>query len=289
MTPKPTKTLHISPTPVPTFQLLITSTNSMSTPQTYSTIQTLAAKYSSPYPGLLSCNYGKTIQNGEWIFFEKGLHVVRLDGRKIWDLNLFFDTYGKQYKSQYSSIEIAHWSKDGKYLYFSPCYTLESIFPTVLLYRLDLENGEVTNTHFDYESSFSLDDRYIVYADGDFIRINEIQSGIEFFVDMSWCECDDFGWFAWSPDSQFIAFSTVKYDPRIGYSSGIYNNYKIYLITLKDLSVKELIDKQGYFREYFTEAWLTSNLIKLWNYEDYAVYNIEEGRLYLLSFVTPTP
>lgn len=282
--PSQTKTPHISPTPIPTIEVVITPTNPIFASQSEATLQALANKYNTRHPSFY-CNYNGVSINGNWLFIEDQLRVINPIKKIEWNLTPFVEANGKQ---RGVSIEAIHWSKNERYLYFATCSMTDTGIVSELLYKIDLKTGEISNTNFDYVSAFSPSDDYIVYKHEKTIRIHELQSNTESSVDMNSYDFDKTGWFVWSPDQKQIAFTTQKIDER-NYS--YLDKYYVYVINLEDLSIHPLIESHTVFQGYHTVSWTEPYLITLESFdrEKTAVYNLEDNKLYLLSFVTPTP
>lgn len=291
-TPSLTKTPHISPTPIPTIEVVITPTNPIFSSQEVTTLQALANQYNTrrydfycTSKNLPVTSKGVSI-NGDWLFIEEKLRVINPIKKIEWDLTPFLDeTYGIH---KGISIRVVHWSKNERYLYFATCNTADTGITSDLLYKLDLKTGEISNTNFDYDSVFSPDDQYIVYKHEKSIRIHEFQSGAEFYVDMSSYDFDNIGWFVWSSDQKQIAFTTQKIDER---NYGYLDKYYVYILNLEDLSIHPLIESHTVFQGYYTISWTEPNLITLERFDlaKTAVYDLKNKKLYLLSYITPTP
>lgn len=155
--------------------------------------------------------------NGEWaVFFTgDGIQIVNVDGSKEWGV-----TFSELSSTQGAGIvSVAHWSKDGKYLYVFPRqdgadggYEWFWGWQGTKLIRLDLEMGTWIDTNMGYAFSFSPDDQYLAYRSDEGIHIHDLDTAQEKIVPVRYAE---FGRFTWSPDSQNILFVATLYETDI--------------------------------------------------------------------------
>lgn len=155
--------------------------------------------------------------NGLWaVFFTgDGIQIVSVDGSIEWGV-----TFSELSSTQGAGIvSVAHWSKDGKYLYVFPRqdgadggYEWFWGWQGTKLIRLDLELGTWTDTNMGYAFSFSPDDQYLAYRSDEGIHIHELDTAQEKVIPVRYAE---FGRFTWSPDSQNILFVATLYETDI--------------------------------------------------------------------------
>jgi hypothetical protein len=224
--------------------------------------------------------------NGQWVVVYCSLdtvEIVRVDETKKWEISS--DTLINPYTEYFVGVD--HWSNDGVYVYldFDPHTDgyWEPFHQGIVLYRLDLETGQISETlplgksdWIFYSYAFSPNDRRLAYIVTDqspvILNIRDMQTGDEqsFEFDLKY---NTGGGFVWSPDSQKLAFSVTQFDTNtyeyIATSIILWDKDTSKITELikdhpSEMSVIEWVDKTKIILKAVT---LESGEIKTQNYE----------------------
>lgn len=207
--------------------------------------------------------------NGQWaVYFSTnktgGLSIVNVSTKVQWDI-YFNDITGFSGPDLY--VYIAHWSKDGRYLYVTPSQVGEGGFADFWrdwekLIRINLDNGTWVDTKMGSAFSFSPNERFIAYRLGQELAVFEFQSGElrSFSVPV---EYKSFGSFVWSPDSKKIMFigsinDLNEEDPP--------NGFTLFLLNVEDMTAKTVLEKDK--RYLYPVEWRTNNIVLLESFFD---------------------
>jgi hypothetical protein len=177
-----------------------------------------------------NCTYGsaqaiRLSPNGAWaeaICGNDSIIVIRTNRTKEWSLSS--DTLIGLDREDF--VHVSHWSNDGAYAYINVNPHTdgywESFHQGMVLYRLNLESGEISEVlprgkseRIYYSFSFSPNDRRLAYIKTDqspvILHIRDIQIGTEQSYEFD-PKYNTGGRFVWSPDSEKVVFSIRQFD-----------------------------------------------------------------------------
>ena len=205
--------------------------------------------------------------NGEWaVFFSAqdsgGLKIASVDGLKVWEVYFSELMEVECPPCGDASVDVEHWSLDGKYLYISPNVHGDGgnywfWRQSQRLFRLNLENGTWIDTEKGASYSFSPNDQYIVYSGETGVHVYEFGSGDEQLFKLP-PEVSLFGKYTWAPDNKRIVFvaSTFEDDK---------NHFTSYIIDLENNSLEIILDNEQLL---YPKSWDGTNRIPMADYED---------------------
>ncbi len=234
------------------------------------------------YSLCLAPQYGLS-PNGIWaVYFgvkeTGGLRIVNVNTKVMWEI-YFTDIKGFSGPDLY--VNIALWSKDGKYLYVMPSQVGEGGFAYFWrdwekLIRMDLDNGTWVDTKMGSAFSFSPNEKFIAYRLGQELVIYEIQSGESrrFLVPR---EYKAFGHFVWSTDSKKIMFIGSINDLDQEEKP---NGFTLFLLNVEDMTVRTILEKDK--RYLYPLEWKTDNIVLLESLfdENFLITREKYNRLY---------
>jgi len=207
--------------------------------------------------------------NGKWAAFfntidgTAGLSVVNVDSKKQWDIS-YYDITG-DYGGDVT-VEIEHWSHDGRYLYVSPQMAGSGgLFwfwrDYIQLIRINLEDGTWVDTNMGSAFSFSPDDQLIAYRSEQNVVIHELQTGQERVFTLP-SEYGAFGRFVWSPDSKQLVFIGSSVDElESDELSDQANGFTLFLLDTVSMNAQVIIENNE--RYLYPLEWQAPNIILL--------------------------
>lgn len=206
------------------------STHIVETKVAISTLATQFPEYCAPdFEGVFKSPDGKWIAV-DCSYFEGGeFHVVStFDTAWVIPYSEVFENY----PNDSGSIDALHWSKDGKYLYFTndPCCShADTLSNGNMLFALNLETGEwksIIEGYFNYFSFSPVENRlaYIICSVANTntkidLHILDLSTGQEELIHIG--NFEQAGYAKWSPNGQQIALFAQKgnmYDENEKYS-----------------------------------------------------------------------
>lgn len=294
-------TIHPTPLPsvVKTSTRLAPSPTQISTPtvtpsltietvpaETLSAVATLDAirvDLVSRFPELqhypVSCNsfscYGiQTSPNGKRIVFTNGniINLFETNGSKIGSYS-FYDIYGYQIDYKEGSVEVSHWSNDGRYLYVSanpggdggpePYFYYRST-----LIRVNLENGTWKDTGISGSFEISPNDKYIIFSSNrSQVRVRNWATGQEQIYILP----EDFlyfGNYVWSPDGRKVVFIGTPEDWDTEDSK-----FVMLMVDVESQAVHQLYETTLPF--YYPVRWAESDKIILNRFSDWGEWILD--------------
>lgn len=200
---------------------------------------------SNQYPQMCGYSFeGVSVSpNRKWIATDcmwQMLRVFETNGNKIWDIP--YSEIFEFYPEFLGTVEILHWSGDGKYLYFanrSCCADTDATTNGDTLYKLNLETGDwilLIPGVFNYYS-FSPESTNLIYILNNQASANEtlnlhllnIFTGKEESINVGGFEQ---GWIIWKSDGQKISVVTQ--------TGNIFEDNRIYSLVSVDLQTKQV-------------------------------------------------
>lgn len=249
--PMVTNTLTPIPTMEPTLAFWATAQESSFETQRVQQQETQQAIFalSNQYPKM--CGYSlegvSMSPDGKWVATDcmwDLLRVFQTDGNKIWDVP--YSEIFQYYPEFLGSVKALHWSKDGKYLYFSNsscCADTDATTNGDNLYKLDLKTGKwvlIVSGIFNYYS-FSPDGERLIYILNNQASANEtldlhvlnIDSGKEEIINVGNFER---GRVVWKKDGQKISVIV-----QVGNLIEENSKYSLVSIDLKNKQIQIII------------------------------------------------
>ena len=215
--------------------------------------------------------------DGNWLAqdcFSDKFQVIGKDSSIIWTVK-----YEQIFESNEGAGAIfpVHWSKDGRYLYFTQvgcCADNDSMRTGNMLYHLDLGNGEwnmIINGYFNHYS-FSPTGRRLFYIINDqaatgnplVIHIRDLNSGIE--KEFAFSDFEQAGYVVWNDDGTRLAMTT-----KTGNIFEENQLFSIIEINMKDDTSKViLLNNKG--RVWVTH-WSNNDILTIEKYSYYGTNN----------------
>lgn len=244
---------------------------------------------------LVTCGSDKSTGN-------KITKVFRLDGSLSWDIS-FYEVFGASAGWHNGTMEVVHWTKDGKYLYIrpslccidSPGYVFFNFFKnSISLYRLDLSNGRLTTTlrpTFNnlfswYATSFSSTGKYLAYVHADNVRkiyIQNIQTGElkEISLEENYIAS---GHFAWSDDDKNLVFVAAKQDWKPWVDTQPQDSVSYFMFEIETGILQHLFDQH----DIYVPNWVADDKISFDQLlgDKTFLFDLQNNSL---LFLTPTP
>jgi hypothetical protein len=280
-TTSPTVTIPAAPIIAPTETVPAGTLIALATMDAIVTKQPQLGKYYSHDCMIYPCyvtNLGLS-PDGKWaVFFSSeqygGLSIVDINVTKKMDINLI-DIIDCPCGPS-ASVHVEHWSGDGKYLYVSPYDGSEGGFEEfwrskTILIRIDLEKGTWLDTNMGPAFSFSPNDNFIAYRNGQKITIYDHQSAKSREAEVS-SDYGAFGHFVWSPDGNEIIFisSTTDLDEERP------DGFTLLLLNTETMTMKVILENDD--RYLYPLEWPSDDTVLL-----ESLFEVTEDNLLAIS------
>lgn len=271
-TPVNVSTITIIPapsaTPTPTTTATLNTTylteTTQSTLTAFSTLEAIFAQNPELGDPLFPCDieYCGLSPDGKWAVFSiwehgGGLSIIGTENEKQWKL------YAGDMSVRSNFLQVAHWSKDGSYLYVVPGDNSTGGYWEIWrdrqeLIRVNLESGTWSDTNMGPAFSFSPNEQFLAFRRGQSLVLHEFQTADERKFAMP-AEYTSFGSFVWSPDSKKVIFIGSVSDMM--QEAPLPNGFTLFLLTVDNLDVQIILEKDE--RYLSPQKWETPNIISL--------------------------